>query len=155
MNFEQAFIKLIGHEGKYSNHPADPGGETQYGISKRSYPSLDIKNLTLDTAKTIYYADFWLATGCDKVPESVAFQIFDTAVNSGVKTAIRMSQRVVGAVEDGVLGPKTIQALQNMPPQKFIALFNSERLKFMASLDAWQTFSKGWALRIASNLREA
>jgi len=155
MNFDQAFEKLIGHEGGYVNNPADPGGETKYGISKRSYSRLDIKNLTLDTAKTIYYVDFWLAAGCDAADDSAAFHIFDMAVNSGIHPTILTVQKVVGTAQDGVLGPKTLQAIKNMPPSRFIAWFNAERLRFMASLDNWPKFSKGWALRIVDNLKDA
>jgi len=155
MTFDQAFEKLIGHEGGYTEGKNDPGGETKYGISKRAYPKLDIKNLTLDTAKTIYYADFWLPSGCDVVPDAAAFHIFDMAVNSGVRTAIVTVQKVVGTTPDGVLGPKTHQAIKDMPPSRFIAWFNAERLKFMANLSNWPTFSKGWALRIAENLKDA
>ena len=155
MTFDQSFEKLIGHEGGYTEGKNDPGGETKYGISKRSYPKLDIKNLTLDSAKTIYYADFWLASGCDVVPDSTAFHIFDMAVNSGVRAAILTIQKVVGTTQDGILGPKTVQAIKDMPPSRFVAWFNAERLRFMASLSNWPTFSRGWALRIADNLKDA
>lgn len=155
MNFDLAFEKLIGHEGGYVNDPRDPGGETKFGISKRSYPGEDIKALTLARAKALYLRDSWGPAGCDAVPDGAKFDLFDTAVNSGVRRAIKLVQQAVGEAPDGVLGPRTLQALQSMPPARFVARFNGARLAFMCSLPAWRDFSKGWALRIAGNLLEA
>lgn len=155
MNFEQAFERLIGHEGGYVNHPADPGGETKYGISKRSYPGEDIKGMTLDRARAIYRRDFWGPAGCDVVPEPVRFDLFDMAVNAGPKTAVRYLQRAVGETQDGVIGPRTLQAVQSMPPARLLARFNGHRLEHMASLPTWPAFGRGWARRIAANLQQA
>lgn len=155
MNFETSFEKLIGHEGGYSNNPVDPGGETKYGISKRAYPTEDIANLTLNRAKALYLRDYWGPAGCDYMPETAKFHVFDMAVNSGVKITIRMVQRVVSEVEDGVLGPSTLQAIKNMPSPRFVAWLNAERLSLMADLKTWPAFGRGWAKRIAANLKEA
>ena len=81
--------------------------------------------------------------------------LFDMAVNSGVKAAVRCLQRAAGETADGVLGPKTLQAIQTIPATRLIARFNAERLDFMTSLPAWVSFGKGWARRIAANLRLA
>ena len=75
-------------EGGYVNDPVDPGGETKYGISKRAYPKVDIKNLTLDKAYEIYYRDYWLPCGCDNYDAGLACSVFDAAVNCGVKRAL-------------------------------------------------------------------
>lgn len=155
MNFDEAFKRLIGHEGGYVNDSRDPGGETKYGISKRAYPGEDIAGLTLERAKAIYLRDYWGPAGCDAVPDSVRFDLFDMAVNSGVKTAARMLQKVVGETEDGVIGPRTLQAVQSMPAPRLVARFNGHRLEFMANLTAWPAFGRGWARRIAANLKEA
>ena len=101
MDFNAAFDRLIGHEGGYVNHPSDPGGETKYGISRRSYPGEDIAGLTLERAKLIYARDFWGPAGCDVVPDAAKFELFDMAVNSGVKAAVRNLQRAVGETDDG------------------------------------------------------
>lgn len=154
MDFDTAFTRLIGHEGGYVNHPGDPGGETKYGISKRQYPAEDIKNLTLDRAKALYLRDYWGPAGCDAVPALAKYQVFDMAVNSGVGQAIRTVQRTVGVVVDGVLGPRTLQAIQSMQPTRFVARFNGHRLEFMTDLKTWDIFSKGWARRIANELKE-
>lgn len=152
MNFDAAFDRLIGHEGGYSSIKADPGGETNFGISKRSYPSEDIKGMTLARAKAIYKRDFWGAVGCDAVPEGIKFDLFDMAVNSGVKAAIRTLQESVGATPDGALGPLTLQAINSMPQARMAARFNGHRLAYMASLSTWPAFGRGWARRIAANL---
>lgn len=154
MTFDEAFQRLIGHEGGYVNHPADPGGETKYGISKRSYPGEDIKNLTLDRAKQIYKRDFWGPAGCETVPDGIRFDLFDMAVNSGVKAAVRTLQRAVGEMPDGVLGPRTLQAIQSVAALRLGVRFNAQRLVFMSSLPNWPAFGRGWANRIASNLME-
>jgi len=155
MDFDAAFDRLIGHEGGYVNHPSDPGGETKYGISRRSYPGEDIAGLTLERAKLIYARDFWGPAGCDVVPDAAKFELFDMAVNSGVKAAVRNLQRAVGETDDGILGPRTLQAIQSMPAPRLVARFNGHRLAFMSSLPTWPAFGRGWARRIADNLKEA
>jgi lysozyme family protein len=154
MTFDEAFQKLIGHEGGYVNNPRDPGGETKFGISKRSYPDLDIAGLSLVQAKAIYLRDFWNRAQCDTLPPAVAFQVFDTAVNSGVGQAIRFLQRAVGVADDGQVGPLTINAVRRMDAEAIVARFNGQRLDFMTKLSTWDVFGKGWARRIAANLME-
>lgn len=155
MDFDEAFERLIGHEGGYVDSRVDPGGETKYGISKRSYPGEDIANLTLDRAKEIYRRDFWGAAACDALPEGIKFDVFDMAVNSGVTSSIRVVQRAAGASPDGVMGPATLQALNSIPAARLLARFNGARLAFMAELPTWPSFGRGWARRIASNLMAA
>lgn len=157
MNFDQAFEKLIGHEGGYVSAQqaklnSDPGGETKYGISKRSYPDEDIANLTLERAKQIYQQDYWTPAGCDLLPDGVRFDVFDMAVNSGVRASVKMLQQCVGVNTDGIIGPKTLQAVRNMPPTQLSARLNGARLVFMTTLPNWLPNSRGWARRIASNL---
>lgn len=155
MDFNQAFKKLIGHEGGYVDDPEDPGGETNFGISKRSYPKEDIPNMTLERAKEIYRKDFWWAAGCDAVPDAAKFDLFDMAVNSGVKPAICTLQNAVGAVPDGIIGPRTLQAINSANPVRLIAHFNAHRLLFMTNLKNWPAHGKGWARRVAKNLLAA
>lgn len=154
MDFDQAFEKLVGHEGGYVNNSADPGGETKFGISKRAYPGEDIAGMTPERARELYARDYWGPAGCDALPDGVKLQVFDTAVNSGVATAIRMVQKAVGATPDGVLGPLTLQAVQTMPVPRLVARFNAQRLDYMADLPTWPTFGRGWARRVAANLME-
>lgn len=155
MNFDKAFERLIGHEGGYVHHPQDPGGETNFGITKRSYPAEDIRGMTLERAKAIYLRDFWDRAGCGYVPDAARFDLFDMAVNSGVKPAIMAMQRAIGADPDGVIGPKTLLLLDNTDPLRFRMRFNGYRLQLMSSLPTWPAFGRGWANRIAKNLIEA
>jgi len=153
MNFDTAFDRLIGHEGGYVNDPNDPGGETNWGISKRSYPTVDIRNLTREQAKAIYRRDFWNRIHADELPDGTAFQAFDFAVNSGIETAVRKLQRALGVADDGRWGPVTRAAAQAMSESDQIMLLNAERLDFMRRLSTWRNFGSGWAGRIANNLR--
>ena len=152
--FDAAFKALIDHEGGYVNHPKDPGGETRFGITKRSYPHLNIRDLTLDDARAIYRRDFWDRLQCDALPLAARFQVFDAAVNSGPGNAARWLQAAAGVAQDGLIGPATRQAIDAMHPAALVARFNAARLLFMTSLSTWPTFSRGWARRIAANLQE-
>lgn len=152
MNFDDAFKDLIGHEGGYIHHPRDPGGETKYGITRRSYPNEDIRGMTLDRAKAIYRRDFWDAVRGDEMPYPVAFNVFDGAVNSGVRTSARWLQQAVGTRPDGIIGPITMTAIHAAHPDRTVARYNGIRLQFMTDLSTWGDFGKGWARRIARNL---
>lgn len=153
MNFDQCFERLLGHEGGYVNHPSDPGGETNWGITKRSFPGEDIRGMTIERAKTIYHRDFWGPAGCDVVPEGLRYALFDFAVNSGVGVAVLTLQKVLGERQDGLLGPKTLQAIQSMPVTRLCSRFYGARLQFMTKLVTWDQFGKGWARRIATELQ--
>lgn len=154
MNFDTAFERLIGHEGGYVNNPADPGGETKFGISKRAHPGENIAGMTLERAKAIYLHEYWGPAGCDVVPDAIRFDLFDMAVNSGTKQAAKTLQAAVGAVPDGIIGPRTLQAVNSMPATRVLARFNGVRLDFMTRLPNWPNASRGWARRIATNLME-
>jgi lysozyme family protein len=151
--FDMCFDKLVAHEGGYVNHPNDPGGETKYGISKRAYPQVDIKTLTLADAKAIYRRDYWDRAQCDKLPHNIAYLVFDCAVNSGIGQAIRFLQRAVGVADDGVMGPVSVNAVNRMESGSLDARFLGQRLEFMTKLSTWDTFGKGWARRIADQLK--
>lgn len=155
MNFDTAFDKLIAHEGGFVDHPSDPGGATNFGISQRSYPGEDIRNMTLERAKLIYRRDFWGPAGCEALPEAIRFDLFDMAVNSGVSRAVKTLQRAVQEREDGIIGPRTLQAVTSMQGSRLVARFNGVRLNYMAGLHNWPAFSRGWAKRIAANLQSA
>lgn len=155
MSFEQSFDRLISNEGGYVDDPRDPGGETQWGIAKRSYPRLDIKSLTRDQARAIYCQDFWLRGHMDEYDPAIAFQVFDIAVNSGIETAVRLLQRAAGVADDGHIGPMTVAAVKAKTVTDMLMLLIAERLDFWRRLSTWQTFGKGWAGRAAQDLRYA
>lgn len=150
--FNLAFDRLIGHEGGYVNNPRDPGGETNWGISKRSYPNLNIRKLTRDDSKQIYYRDFWSQIHGDRLPDGVAYQLFDFAVNSGIGTAIRYYQRALDVADDGMFGPRSVAASMKMSESDQIMRINALRLDFMRRLSTWPNFGRGWSGRISQNL---
>lgn len=162
MNFEQAFDRLIGHEGKFTGDPADDGnwtggkqgrGElkgTKYGISAAAYPHLDIKNLTIHHAKAIYEEDYWNVL--DDAHPAIKFQLFDAAVNHGHANAVRMLQRAVRVADDGIWGPRSQAALRAMELNDVLMRFIGYRLKFWASLKRFDDFGRGWTNRGADNL---
>lgn len=152
-NFDIYFNRVIGFEDGYVNDPNDPGGETKWGISKRAYPNLIIKDLTRDDAKGIYKRDFWDVLPNDILSESVKYQLLDFAINSGITTTIRYLQRAIGVADDGFFGPVSNKALKSMSDIKIITNLNSERLDFMTRLKNWPSSGKGWARRIAQNLK--
>ena len=173
MNFDQAFEELIGNEGVLSLDPNDKGNWTggkvgvgtlkgsKYGISAASYPSLDIRNLTLEQVKAIYLTDYWSKHHIDSMPEGVRFDVFDGVVNSGPGSlrfgrdgAIRWIQRAIGVVDDGVVGPKTLAALAAVNSDAVVLDFNAIRLNAMTYMGGWPTQGRGWARRICSNLKE-
>ena len=153
MDFDTAFDRLMGNEGGYSNNPADPGGETNWGIAKRSYPDVDIAKLTKEGAKAIYLRDFWQPLG--DAPAAVKFQVFDFAVNSGIQTAIRKLQAAIGVADDGHWGPVSAARLAGMDVNDVLMRFVAQRLRFWTGLSTWPTFGKGWANRAAKDLEFA
>ncbi|RGD93944.1 secretion activator protein [Acinetobacter sp. SWAC57] len=167
MTFDQAFQRLIGHEGGYSDDRRDPGNwtggkvgvgtlkGTKYGLAANTYPNLDIKNLTLAQAKEIYKKDWWDKLGANGLHSAIVFQLWDFAINAGKKRAIIELQQVAGVTADGVIGPKTIAAVNALDLNDVLLSLTAERLKFYTSLSTWLTYGKGWTNRVADNLKYA
>lgn len=156
-NFDRAFVELLGNEGRYSNDPRDPGGETMWGITievarENGYVGA-MEEMDQSIAKTIYERKYWLPA-FDNLLYQVAFQVFDGAVNSGVGQSIRWLQRALGIADDGKLGPVSLGAITKSDPLKLVLGFNAERLMFMTKLSNWPDSGKGWARRIAGNLKK-
>lgn len=154
MDFDKAFGRVIGHEGGYVNDVRDPGGETKYGISKRAYPNVNIRELTLDQAKEIYRRDYWDRLHLDELPDAIRYDLFDAAVNSGVSAAAKFLQRAAGTAADGVIGKMTISAANGMDPQRLDKRMAGYRLQFLCDLPTFPTFGKGWVRRVAANMIE-
>lgn len=161
MNFDQAFDRLLGHEGGYSDRSsaADPGGKTMWGITEavaraHGYTG-DMRALPQATAKAIYRNAYWDKTNADELPDALRFDVFDGAVNSGPVQSALWLQRAVHAVADGVIGPQTLKAIASFPAWLVASRYNGQRLQFMTERTNWADNSKGWARRIAKNLMEA
>jgi lysozyme family protein len=153
-SFDDAFDALIGNEGGYSNNPADPGGETMWGVTARVARAAGytgpMKDLPRDTAKAIAKKLYWDPLRLDELDPRVAFQIFDTNYNGG--HPVIWMQGAAGAKVDGLIGPATIAAVQATDPLRFILRWNALRLRYFTSLRTWLSFGKGWVNRIANNL---
>ncbi len=151
MTYSKSFTDSINNvllsEGGYANNSNDPGGETNFGISKKSYPYLDIKNLTKDQAIAIYYRDFWQPIQGDILPQAIAFNVLDAAINQGAKTAVMMLQSAIGVSPDGAFGPKSKAALASCDIFTTIINFNTIRITKYAGTPGFATFSKWWISR--------
>ena len=138
----------------YVNDPNDTGGETKFGIAKNANPTVDIAKLTYAQAKEIYKRNYWDKCRCGEMPERLATHLFDAAVNHGTTTAIKLLQRAVNASDDGVLGPKTIAAIQALPEKQVVYFFIQHRrnfyLKIVERNPSQMKFLKGWMNRIQS-----
>ena len=117
-SFEEIIKEVLKHEGGYVNDPHDAGGETKYGIAKRWYPNVDIKNLTQDQAKKIYHQDYWRPAKCDEIPSQLRHIYFDMCVNFGRRGAVKVLQQAANSKNknkievDGGLGPATLRAIR-------------------------------------------
>lgn len=153
VTFEVAIERILSHEGGYVNHPNDPGGETKWGIAKRSYPNEDIKNMTRERAKELYEQDFWNPV-CKLIPDgAMRFQLLDAAVNHGMGNAVRFLQRAIGVADDGWFGAASTKAYLEMEQVDVHLLFVAERLEFWTKLKTFDSFGRGWTRRGAQNLR--
>lgn len=158
--FDRFIYIVLAAEGGYVNDPADPGGETKYGISKKAHPELDIEGLTQEQAIKIYRQDYWDKNEVSKLPRMLQPAFFDACVNHGPKWAVKLLQRTVGTVEDGVMGRETLResfTYSGNLYQDYLA----QRAMFYASLPHFDRFGKGWLRRLfkvahwtASNMKE-
>lgn len=155
-DFDKAFDELMAVEGGYVDDPNDPGGETNWGISKRSYPELDIKNLTKDQARQIYETKYWIPYRCGELKsQELAEELFKAVVNMPGARAIGCFQAAIvecerrPAVEiDSVIGDKTIAAANAIDPQMLQYAFELELIRYYASLKQFNLYGKGWVHRV-------
>ena len=156
-NFEDALAALLKHEGGYVNHPADPGGMTNLGVTKRVWEEwkghavdeAEMRALTPEKVGPLYKAKYWDMVHGDQLPSGVDLCVFDCAVNSGVKRASKLLQRAVGVDDDGVIGRGTLAAVEALSAEEIIDRFCAERLSFLEALPTFATFGKGWSRRVA------
>lgn len=156
-NFAACLGAVLRWEGGWSDHPRDPGGATNMGITLatlrdwRHAPvtKADVKALTRDEAGKIYAARYWRPLAGDELPEGADLATFDYGVNSGIGRAAQDAQRVAGAEVDGKIGPKTLAAIRGMGPRAYVKALCARRMGFLRSLAIWSTFGKGWTNRVA------
>jgi lysozyme family protein len=128
---------------------------TKFGISAMSYPGLDIENLTLANAKAIYYEDWWKPLNMNHLTFAMQYQMFDAAINHAGVNATRMLQRAIGVDDDGIIGPLTIAAKDEMEINDLLMLFIAERISFFTQIKTFDLYGRGWMNRMALNLRLA
>lgn len=157
--FPAAVARVLQHEGGYVRDPRDPGGETKFGISKRSYPDLDITTLTAEQAVAIYRRDWWDHCGYARLPAAIGAKMLDLAVNMGAGAAAQLLQRACGGCGrptpvDGVLGPATVLAVTQCDEAALLAALRAEaaaRYRALAAADPTKTrFLSGWLRRAYS-----
>jgi lysozyme family protein len=139
-------------EGGLVDNPKDPGGLTNFGISQRAYPNVNIRGLTAQNATEIYRRDYWPAAHGEELPWPLCLFALDHAVNAGPAGAIRILQRELGLAVDGVFGPATRNALASRGPEAMQALaerFVVGRIRYYLSLPTAETFGVGWCGRVA------
>ncbi len=154
-NFEQCMGWLLEHEGGYVNHPSDPGGETNLGVTRAVYEQYagrqvmdgEMQGLTHDDVYPIYKENYWDRVRGDELPSGVDWSVFDWGVNSGTSRSAKALQRIVGVEQDGGIGPMTLQAVAEMEEAEIIEQMHYVREKFYRSLSTIDTFGKGWLRR--------
>lgn len=162
-NFDRALEHVLRHEGGFVNHPKDPGGATNKGITLATFRRYvkpggsveDLKKLTREQAATCYRRQYWDTISGSELPGGVDYAVFDFAVNSGPSRAAKYVQRVVGVAEDGKIGPATVAAIKARPRAIIINDLCDKRLAFLRALKTWGTFGKGWSSRVSSVRAEA
>ena len=154
-NFEKCMEMLLVHECGYVNHPSDPGGMTNLGVTKKTYDNhhgTDIdeegmRNLTVEDVMPIYRTNYGERCRCQDLPSGVDWAVFDWAVNSGPGRAIKALQRAVGAFEDGAIGPHTMMCVKDEEPAQIINRMAVHRDSFYRSLSTFDKFGRGWIRR--------
>jgi len=162
-NFDECLKIILHHEGGYVNHPKDPGGETNLGVTKRVYEEIggtkDMKDLEFEDVMPIYKKNYWDRVRADDLPEGLDLCVFDWAVNSGTGRAAKKLQSMIGTVADGGIGPNTLKKLDEYISEHgletTIANYTDIRQKFYESLSTFDTFGKGWTRRNQETEREA
>jgi len=155
-NWEKAFQAVLKHEGGFVNHPKDPGGMTNLGVTKKVWEEFvgrevderEMRALTPDVVKPLYKKNYWDKIKGDQLPSGVDYAAYDLAVNSGTGRAAKYLQRIAGVPDDGVIGPKSMDAILACDPVETVDAICDMRLDFLQRLPTWGTFGKGWGRRV-------
>ena len=162
-NYQHCLEMILHHEGGYVNHPKDPGGETNLGITKRVYEDFggtkDMKDLTVEDAAPIYEKNYWNRLKCDDIPNGLDLCVFDFGVNAGTGRSAKYLQRMIGTVADGGIGPNTLRKLGEYIDEHgletSIKNFQEARQSYYEKLKTFETFGKGWTRRVTETTAEA
>ena len=157
-NWDNAFKMMLASEGGYVNHPSDPGGMTNLGVTKRVWEEWvgresnekEMRSLTSEMVEPLYKRKFWDACKCDELPSGIDYLVFDFAVNAGVGRSAKILQTAVGVTPDGGIGPVTLAAVNAIPEAELVEKFSQAKEDFYRSLNTFETFGKGWLNRVAA-----
>ena len=155
-NYQKCLEMILHHEGGYVNHPKDPGGETNLGVTKRVYEEFggtkDMKDLTVEDVAPIYEKNYWGRMKCDGIPSGLDLCVFDFGVNAGTGRSAKFLQTLIGTTADGGIGPNTLSKLADYIDdngvEDTIKNFQAERQSYYESLSTFETFGKGWTRRV-------
>jgi lysozyme family protein len=157
-NWQKAFEQMLASEGGYVNHPSDPGGMTNLGVTKRVWEEWvgresnekEMRALTPELVAPLYKRKFWDACKCDDLPTGIDYLVFDFAVNAGPGRSAKILQTAVGVPADGGIGPITLAAVNKVDPAELVEKFSQAKEDFYRSLNTFETFGKGWLNRVAA-----
>ncbi|MAD98719.1 MAG: putative glycosyl hydrolase [Prokaryotic dsDNA virus sp.] len=157
-NLEKVTEWVLVHEGGYVNHPEDPGGATNMGVTQRVYdgwrrrkgmPIQSVKKITKDEVVAIYKDQYWDKVWGDHLPSGLDYSVYDFAINSGPSRAIKFLQRILGVTQDGIMGNVTFSAIMERGDiENIISALNYDRWQWLKRLRHWKTFGKGWTRRV-------
>jgi len=162
-NWPQSFRLMLASEGGFSNHPSDPGGRTNLGVTQATWENWigrqsdesEMRSLTADKVEPMYRKKYWDAVRGDELPTGIDYLMFDFAVNAGAGRAIKTLQTSIGVAADGAFGPITMAAMKSYEPVKLIERFSQAKEDFYRSLNTFDVFGKGWLNRVAKVKAEA
>jgi lysozyme family protein len=162
-NWNTCIEMILHHEGGYVNHPSDPGGETNLGVTKRVYEehggTKDMKDLTVEDVKPIYKESYWDRVKGDQLPSGLDLCVFDFGVNAGTGRAAKFLQTMIGTVVDGGIGPNTLKAVESYVDENgienTIRNYQVARQEYYESLSTFETFGKGWTRRVKETTNSA
>ena len=162
-NFEKSLELVLQHEGGYINHPSDPGGMTNLGVTQRvweawvgySVDEKEMRSLTKELVAPLYKSRYWDAVHGDQLPSGADYLAFDFAVNAGSFRCVKTIQRALNITADGIIGPVTIKAIQDTNAEDFIEKFSNAKESFYLGLANYPTFGKGWLNRVAESKKAA
>ena len=162
-NYDKFLETILHHEGGYVNHPEDPGGETNLGVTKRVYQewggTKDMKDLTFDDVAPIYKKNYWDKMKCDDLPSGLDLCVFDFGVNAGPGRAAKYLQTLIGTVADGGIGPNTLAKLKEYTDKtgvkETITNYQNERQSYYEKLSTFKTFGRGWTRRVEETTKLA
>lgn len=155
-NFEACLALVLKSEGGYVNNPKDPGGRTNLGVTQKVWETwvghhvieADMRTLTPADVAPMYKAKYWDLIKGDQLPLGVDYAVFDAAVNSGVGRAVKLLQKAAGVTADGVIGPATLQAVNDCDHKELVFSICRARQAFLEGLPIFDTFGKGWTRRV-------